>query len=167
MSVPTAAALAATWNRDLVYRVGEALAQECLAEKVVILLGPGANIKRSPLCGRNFEYFSEDSYLTGEMAKAHIRGVQSKGIGTALKHWSTSRGRRGSRTTSRRQFLAEPRHRRNRTTLVLVRMSKAREIFVLEETRGRRVWKGALSGGVNKGSKGWIRYDRIYSEILG
>src|ERR671918_908913 len=85
---PTAAALAATWNRDLVYRVGEALAQECLAEKVAILLGPGANIKRSPLCGRNFEYFSEDPYLTGEMAKAHIRGVQSKGIGTALKHYA-------------------------------------------------------------------------------
>ena len=87
---PTAAALAATWNRDLVYRVGEALAQECLAEKVGILLGPGANIKRSPLCGRNFEYFSEDPYLTGEMAKAHIRGVQSKGIGTALKHFAAN-----------------------------------------------------------------------------
>ena len=87
---PTAAALAATWNRDLVYRVGEALAQECLAEKVAILLGPGANIKRSPLCGRNFEYFSEDPYLTGEMAKAHIRGVQSKGIGTALKHYAAN-----------------------------------------------------------------------------
>ena len=87
---PTATALAATWNRDLVYRVGEALAQECLAEKVAILLGPGANIKRSPLCGRNFEYFSEDPYLTGEMAKAHIRGVQSKGIGTALKHYAVN-----------------------------------------------------------------------------
>jgi beta-glucosidase len=87
---PTAAALAATWNPDLVYRVGEALAQECLAEKVAILLGPGANIKRSPLCGRNFEYFSEDPYLTGEMAKAHIRGVQSKGIGTALKHYAAN-----------------------------------------------------------------------------
>ena len=87
---PTAAALAATWNRDLVYRVGQALAQECLAEKVAILLGPGANIKRSPLCGRNFEYFSEDPYLTGEMAKAHIQGVQSKGIGTALKHYAAN-----------------------------------------------------------------------------
>ena len=87
---PTSAALAATWNRDLVYRVGEALGQECLAEKVAILLGPGANIKRSPLCGRNFEYFSEDPYLTGEMAKAHIRGVQSKGIGTALKHYAAN-----------------------------------------------------------------------------
>ena len=87
---PTSAALAATWNRDLVYRVGEALAEECLAEKVAILLGPGANIKRSPLCGRNFEYFSEDPYLTGEMAKAHIRGVQSKGIGTALKHYAAN-----------------------------------------------------------------------------
>ena len=78
---PTAAALAATWNRDLVYRVGEALAQECLAEKVAILLGPGANIKRSPLCGRNFEYFSEDPYLTGEMAKAHIRACKARASG--------------------------------------------------------------------------------------
>jgi beta-glucosidase len=74
----------------VIYRVGEALAQECLAEKVAILLGPGANIKRSPLCGRNFEYFSEDPYLTGEMANAHIQGVQSKGIGTALKHYAAN-----------------------------------------------------------------------------
>lgn len=87
---PTASALAATWNRDLVYQVGEALGEECRAEKVGVILGPGANIKRSPLCGRNFEYFSEDPYLTGEIAKSHIKGVQSQGIGTSLKHFAVN-----------------------------------------------------------------------------
>ena len=87
---PTASALAATWNRELVYQVGEALGEECLEEKVGVILGPGVNIKRSPLCGRNFEYFSEDPYLTGEMAKSHINGVQSKGVGTSLKHFAVN-----------------------------------------------------------------------------
>jgi beta-glucosidase len=84
---PTASALAATWNRDLIYQVGVALGEECRQEKVGVILGPGANIKRSPLCGRNFEYFSEDPYLSGEIAKSHIQGVQSQGIGTSLKHY--------------------------------------------------------------------------------
>jgi beta-glucosidase len=87
---PTASSLAATWNRDLVYEVGQALAEECKQEKVSILLGPGANIKRSPLCGRNFEYFSEDPYLSGQIAKSHINGVQSLGIGTSLKHYAAN-----------------------------------------------------------------------------
>lgn len=87
---PTSSALAATWNRDLIYQVGEALAEECRAEKVGVILGPGVNIKRSPLCGRNFEYFSEDPYLSGEIAKSHIHGVQSRGIGTSLKHYSVN-----------------------------------------------------------------------------
>jgi len=87
---PTASALAATWNRELVHQVGEALGEECLEEKVGVILGPGVNIKRSPLCGRNFEYFSEDPYLTGEMAKSHINGVQSKGVGTSLKHYAVN-----------------------------------------------------------------------------
>jgi beta-glucosidase len=86
----TASALAATWNRDLVYQVGQALGEECRQEKVGVILGPGANIKRSPLCGRNFEYFSEDPYLTGEIAKSHINGVQSQGIGTSLKHYAVN-----------------------------------------------------------------------------
>ncbi|HQG89877.1 MAG TPA: glycoside hydrolase family 3 N-terminal domain-containing protein, partial [Flexilinea sp.] len=64
------------------------LGEECQAEDVAIILGPGANIKRSPLCGRNFEYFSEDPFLSGEMAGAYIRGVQSKNIGTSLKHYA-------------------------------------------------------------------------------
>jgi len=87
---PTASSLAATWNRDLVWQVGNALGEECRQEKVSVILGPGVNIKRSPLCGRNFEYFSEDPYLTGEMAKSHINGVQSQGIGTSLKHFAVN-----------------------------------------------------------------------------
>ena len=87
---PTASALASTWNRELVYQVGQALGEECREEKVGVILGPGANIKRSPLCGRNFEYFSEDPYLSGEMAKSHINGVQSQGIGTSLKHYAVN-----------------------------------------------------------------------------
>ncbi|CAG1003127.1 beta-glucosidase [Anaerolineales bacterium] len=85
---PTASALAATWNRDLIFEVGKALGQECRQEKVGVILGPGVNIKRSPLCGRNFEYFSEDPYLTGEIAKSHINGVQSQGVGTSMKHYA-------------------------------------------------------------------------------
>lgn len=85
---PTASALAATWNRDLIHQVGVALGEECRQEKVGVILGPGVNIKRSPLCGRNFEYFSEDPYLTGEIAKSHINGVQSQGVGTSMKHFA-------------------------------------------------------------------------------
>lgn len=87
---PTAAGLAASWNRDLLERVGAALGRECQAEGVAVLLGPGANIKRSPLCGRNFEYFSEDPYLSSEMAAHHILGVQSQGVGTSLKHFAVN-----------------------------------------------------------------------------
>lgn len=87
---PTASALACSWNRELLFKVGEALAEECLQEGVSVILGPGVNIKRSPLCGRNFEYYSEDPYLSGEMAIQHIRGVQSKGIGTSLKHFAAN-----------------------------------------------------------------------------
>ncbi len=87
---PTASALAATWDRDVVRQVGVALGEECRQEKVGVILGPGANIKRSPLCGRNFEYFSEDPYLSGELAKSHIQGVQSQGIGTSLKHYTAN-----------------------------------------------------------------------------
>ncbi|MFD1177368.1 glycoside hydrolase family 3 C-terminal domain-containing protein [Paenibacillus puldeungensis] len=87
---PTAAGMGASWNRDLIRKVGEALGEECQAENVAVLLGPGANIKRSPLCGRNFEYFSEDPYLSSEMAAHHIQGVQSQGVGTSLKHFAAN-----------------------------------------------------------------------------
>ncbi len=87
---PSAAGLACSWDVQLVNEVGVALGEECQAEDVAVLLGPGANIKRSPLCGRNFEYFSEDPYLSSEMAAAHINGVQSQGIGTSLKHFAVN-----------------------------------------------------------------------------
>lgn len=87
---PTASATACSWDSDLIYKMGEALGEECLKEQVSVLLGPGTNIKRSPLCGRNFEYFSEDGVLAGEMAAAFINGVQSKGIGTSLKHYAAN-----------------------------------------------------------------------------
>ncbi|MGG1553731.1 beta-glucosidase [Paenibacillus ferrarius] len=87
---PSAAGLATSWDRELLRKVGVALGEECQAEEVGVLLGPGANIKRSPLCGRNFEYFSEDPYLSSEMAAAHIQGVQSQGVGTSLKHFAAN-----------------------------------------------------------------------------
>lgn len=87
---PTGAALASSWDRNLLTEVGAAIGRECLKEQVSILLGPAANIKRSPLCGRNFEYFSEDPYLSSEIAAAHIEGVQSQGVGTSLKHYAAN-----------------------------------------------------------------------------
>ena len=85
---PTAATTACSWDPDLIYEMGVLLGEECLKEQVSVLLGPGTNIKRSPLCGRNFEYFSEDPYLAGEISAAFVNGVQSKGIGTSLKHFA-------------------------------------------------------------------------------
>ncbi|MED0905883.1 glycoside hydrolase family 3 C-terminal domain-containing protein [Bacillus nitratireducens] len=87
---PSAVGLASTWNKDLINQVGVALGEECQAENVGVLLGPGANIKRTPLCGRNFEYFSEDPYLSSQMAANHVKGVQSQGIGTSLKHFAAN-----------------------------------------------------------------------------
>ncbi len=87
---PTAAGLASSWNRELLHQVGEAIGQEAQAEQVAIVLGPGTNIKRSPLCGRNFEYFSEDPYLSSELAASHIQGVQSQDVGTSLKHFAAN-----------------------------------------------------------------------------
>ncbi|MEY2191123.1 glycoside hydrolase family 3 C-terminal domain-containing protein [Neobacillus sp. BF23-41] len=87
---PSAAGMASSWNRELIEKVGIALGEECQAEDVAVLLGPGVNIKRSPLCGRNFEYFSEDPYLASEMAANHVKGVQSQGVGTSLKHFAAN-----------------------------------------------------------------------------
>ena len=85
---PTAVTTACSWDPDLIYEMGVLLGEECLKEQVSVLLGPGTNIKRSPLCGRNFEYFSEDPFLAGEISAAFVNGVQSKGIGTSLKHFA-------------------------------------------------------------------------------
>src|ERR1700743_1586393 len=87
---PPAAGLAQSWDSDLARRVGVALAQECRAADVDVLLGPGVNIKRSPLGGRNFEYYSEDPVLTAVLATAWIRGVQSGGVGTSVKHFAAN-----------------------------------------------------------------------------
>ncbi len=87
---PTAVTTACSWDEDLLYKMGQALGVECQNEGISVLLGPGANIKRSPLCGRNFEYFSEDPLLSGKLAAAFIKGVQSKGIGTSLKHYAVN-----------------------------------------------------------------------------
>lgn len=86
--MPPAATSACSWDEELLREEGEALAEECLQEKVSVILGPGTNIKRSPVCGRNFEYFSEDPLLAGKMSAGLINGCQSKGIGTSLKHFA-------------------------------------------------------------------------------
>lgn len=85
---PPAATSSCSWDRELLRLEGEAIAEECLAEKVSVILGPGTNIKRSPVCGRNFEYFSEDPYLAGVCSTAFTNGVQSKGVGVSLKHYA-------------------------------------------------------------------------------
>ncbi len=87
---PTASCQAATWNGALVRELGQALGEECLALKVDVILGPSNNMKRTPLCGRNFEYYAEDPYLSGHMATNLINGVQSQGVGTSLKHYAAN-----------------------------------------------------------------------------
>lgn len=87
---PTASASASSWNPDLLYEMGEAIGEEALYHGVDVVLGPGVCMKRNPLCGRNFEYFSEDPYLSGIMGTNWIQGVQRKGVGTSLKHYAAN-----------------------------------------------------------------------------
>ena len=87
---PTASCSASTWDVALLGELGAALAEEAIALNVDVVLGPGVNMKRSPLGGRNFEYFSEDPYLAGELAVNFIKGVQAKGVGTSLKHYAAN-----------------------------------------------------------------------------
>jgi beta-glucosidase len=87
---PTASGLGSSWNPDLFRAVGEALGRETRKWGVSVLLGPGINMKRSPLCGRNFEYVAEDPWLAGELATAIVQGVQSQGVGTSLKHYAAN-----------------------------------------------------------------------------
>src|SRR4029453_11496778 len=81
---PPASAIASAWNPALLSRIGQALAQEARACNLSVILGPGINMKRSPLCGRNFEYFSEDPFLAGELPVGHVNGIQSRGVGTSV-----------------------------------------------------------------------------------
>ena len=87
---PAACATACSFDRALLYEMGSALGKECRAEGVAVLLGPAVNIKRSPLCGRNFEYFSEDPFLAGELACAFVQGVQGEGAGVSVKHFAAN-----------------------------------------------------------------------------
>lgn len=87
---PTACAVASSWNRNNAARIASAIADEAIAEDVSVVLGPGVNIKRSPLCGRNFEYFSEDPLLAGELASAYVSSMQAKGVGSCVKHFAVN-----------------------------------------------------------------------------
>ena len=87
---PTAATVANSWDTELAREIGKALGEEASAQDVQVLLGPGLNIKRSPLCGRNFEYFSEDPYVAGKMAAAYIKGIQSQGVAACPKHFAVN-----------------------------------------------------------------------------
>ena len=132
---PAGCATAASFDRELLFEMGQALGNECQAENVAVILGPAVNIKRSPLCGRNFEYYSEDPYLATEMATGHIKGVQSKNIGTSIKH-----------------FLANNQEHR--------RMSSSSEI---DERTLREIYLAAFEGAI-KEAKPWTvmcSYNRI------
>lgn len=109
-AMPTISSLSYTWNPELAFLDGEVIADECVENNVDVLLAPGVNIKRSPLCGRNFEYVSEDPYLAGIMGKSFIEGVQSLGVGTSLKHFclnSTERERRYSSSEADERTIRE------------------------------------------------------------
>lgn len=123
---PAGCATAASFNRELIREMGETLGNECQAEGVSVILGPAVNIKRSPLCGRNFEYYSEDPYVAAEMAGALIKGVQSKNVGTSIKH-----------------FLANNQETR--------RMSSSSEV---DERTLREIYLAAFEGAVTK-QKPW------------
>ena len=88
--MPAACATAASFDRRLIYKMGESIGSSCQHEQLSVVLGPAVNIKRSPLCGRNFEYFSEDPFLAGEISAAFINGVQSKNVGTSIKHFAAN-----------------------------------------------------------------------------
>ena len=88
--MPAACATAASFDREQIHRMGQAIGDSCQHERLSVVLGPAVNIKRSPLCGRNFEYFSEDPYLAGEMSASFINGVQSKNVGTSIKHFAAN-----------------------------------------------------------------------------
>ncbi len=97
---PTGSCIASSWNKESLRELGRSIAKEALAEKVQLVLGPGINIKRSPLCGRNFEYYSEDPYLAGTLAANYIEGMQSSGVGTCVKHFACNNQEKRRQTSS-------------------------------------------------------------------
>ena len=97
---PNLCLAAATWDKELIHKMGVALAKDCIHNDVDMLLGPGVNIKRHALCGRNFEYFSEDPVLAGEMAAAYINGLQGLGVAASLKHYAANNQEKYRLTTS-------------------------------------------------------------------
>ena len=138
---PAGCATASSFDRDLIRRQGELLGQECQAMDVSTILGPAMNIKRSPLCGRNFEYYSEDPYVSTEMAAALIEGVQSKNVGTSAKH-----------------FLANNQEKR--------RMTNSSDV---DERNLREIYLASFEGAVKK-AKPWTimsSYNRINGEFVG
>lgn len=138
---PAGCGAATSFNRALIGKMGEILGNECQAENVSVILGPAVNIKRSPLCGRNFEYYSEDPYLATEIATAHISGVQSKHVGTSIKH-----------------FLANNQETR--------RMSVD---AVIDERTLHEIYLGAFEGAV-RNAKPWTvmsSYNRVNGEYVG
>lgn len=132
---PAGCATASSFDRELVRKMGETLGNECQAENIAVLLGPAVNIKRSPLCGRNFEYYSEDPYVASETAKAFIQGVQSRNVGTSIKHF----------------YANNQEHRR---------MSSSSE---MDERTAREIYLAAFEGAVRE-AKPWTvmcSYNRI------
>ena len=97
---PTASCIASSWNRNSLNKLGKEIAREALAENVHLVLGCGMNIKRSPLCGRNFEYFSEDPYLSGELATSYVNGMQNEGVGACIKHFACNNQEKRRQTSS-------------------------------------------------------------------
>ena len=138
---PAGCALASSFDRKLAGKMGETIGQECQAEDISTILGPAVNIKRSPLCGRNFEYYSEDPYAASEMSSAFIRGVQSKNVGTSVKH-----------------FLANNQEKRRMTNSSDVDERTLREIYMVP-------FEGAVKNG-----KPWTvmnSYNRINGTFVG
>lgn len=138
---PAGCALASSFDRELAEKMGETIGQECQAENISTILGPAVNIKRSPLCGRNFEYYSEDPYAASEMSAAFIQGVQSKSVGTSLKH-----------------FLANNQEKR--------RMTNSSDV---DERTLREIYMAAFEGAVKNG-KPWTvmnSYNRVNGKYVG
>lgn len=138
---PAGCATASSFDRDILRKLGETIGQECQAMGVSTILGPAMNIKRSPLCGRNFEYYSEDPYVASELAASMIQGVQSKNVGTSAKH-----------------FLANNQEKR--------RMTSSSDV---DERSLREIYLSAFEGAVKKG-KPWTvmnSYNRINGKYVG